>query len=57
MNDKVWYNIFKNWINSSEAIETLYNNDVIIELDEVNKLRCKLLFEIIETVKSEVEDE
>ncbi len=56
MNEKVWHDIFKDWIKANEAIYTLYRNDVITEWDKANELRCKLLDEIIETVKSEVEE-
>ena len=56
MNEKVWHDIFKKWIDSNNSIETLYKNDVITEWDEINKMRSKLLLEIIDTVKSEVEE-
>lgn len=56
MNEKVWHDIFMKWVNSSRAIDTLYNNHVITERDEVNRLRDKLLLEIIDTVEGEVEE-
>lgn len=55
MNEEVWHKIFKDWIESYKAIDTLYRNDVITDLSEADKLKYNLLEEIIETVKSEVE--
>lgn len=51
----VWKRIFNNYIASYNAIDTLELNG-ITEDDETNAMRLKLLDEIIETMKSEVEE-
>lgn len=52
MND-VWKRILKEWVKMYEAIDTL--QDSLFEDEEASELRCKLLDEIIETCKTEVE--
>ena len=52
MND-VWKHILKEWIEMYEAIDILQAS--LILDDEASELRCKLLDEIIETCKSEIE--
>lgn len=51
--DDVWKRIFKGWIEIYEAIDTIQCD--LIEDEDASELRCKLLDEIIETVRSEVE--
>ena len=52
---KVWKQIFKNFIESYEAINTIYKNGYVDE-DELALVRNKLLTDIIETFRSEVEE-
>ena len=52
--NNVWERIFKEWIEMYEAIDTLQNS--LIEDEVAAELRCKLLDEIIETCKTEVEE-
>ena len=55
--NEVWKRIFKDYIESYKAIETLKRNCILDEDDEdYIKLKIHLLDEIIETFKSEVED-
>ena len=54
MND-VWKHIFKEWIETYEAIDTLQSNN-LLEDYEASELRCKFLDEIIETCRTEVEE-
>ena len=55
--NEVWRNIFKTYIESYNAIETLRKNYILDEDNEDDvKLKMCLLDEIIETFKSEVED-
>ena len=55
--NEVWRNIFKTYIESYNAIETLRKNCILDEDNEDDvKLKMCLLDEIIETFKSEVED-
>lgn len=55
MND-VWNRIIQDWINSYEAIRTLYSNHVIDE-EDATELKIALLEDgIIEKFKSEVEE-
>ena len=56
MNEKVWHDIFKDWIEAYKAIDKLYTSGVIEEFEDTRILRCKLLNEIIETVKSEADE-
>lgn len=51
---EVWKNIFRNYIKSYEAIQTLKDNDVLEEESVTYEL--KLLDEIIVTMRTEVED-
>lgn len=54
MNRDVWHKIFKDYVESWNAIGTLYKNDIID--DEVALAHeHDLLNEIIETMKSEIE--
>ena len=53
--NEAWKNIFNEYIDCYEAIATLESNGVIG--DELsNKLKDNLLYEIIETMKTEVEE-
>ena len=54
MNEKVWKNIFKKYIQCYESIECLRDNH-IIEPDDSIELKRNLLDDIIETFKQEVE--
>lgn len=55
--NEVWKRIFEDYIESHKAIETLKINCILDENDEEYlKLKMRLLDEIIETFKSEVED-
>ena len=49
---EVWKKIFKDWIETYEAIDTI--QCCLIEDDYASELRCKLLDDIIETLRSEV---
>ena len=53
MND-VWQRIFKEWISCYNSIEQLASSGIVDE-EEANKLQIKLLDELIETMRSEVE--
>ena len=55
MNKEVWYEIFKRYIGCFEAIEQLYDSN-IIDGEIKDEIRCDLLVNIIETMKSEVEE-
>ena len=50
----VWKRIFKDWIETYEAIDKLQFS--LIEDEEAGELRWKLLDEIIFTCRTEVED-
>ena len=52
--NEVWQRIFKDYIESYKAIETLKRNCILEE--DYTKLKMHLLDEIIETFKSEIED-
>lgn len=55
--NEVWKRIFKDYIESHKAIETLKTNYILDEdNEEYSKLKMRLLDEIIETFKSEIED-
>ena len=54
MND-VWKKIFKDYVDSYKAIETLKKNDVIDE-EVMYAMECDLLMDIIITMKSEIEN-
>lgn len=51
----VWMRIFTDYIKSYEAINTIYKNGYVDE-DELALMRHKLLTDIIETFRSEVEE-
>lgn len=53
--DEVWIRMFKGWLKSYEAIETLAGENML-EDDEYLSLRGKLLNDIIVTVESEVNE-
>jgi len=55
MND-VWINMFKEWISCYNSIEQLSSSGIIDD-EETEKLQIKLLDELIEVMRSEVEDE
>lgn len=50
----VWERIFKDWISCYNSIEQLSSSGIIDE-DENTELQVKLLDEMIETMRSEVE--
>lgn len=52
--NEVWMRIFNGWLETYIAIDTLQNS--LIEDEEACELRCKLLDDIMETFRSEVED-
>lgn len=52
----VWINMFKEWNSCYNSIEQLSSSGIIDEEEEL-KLQIKLLDELIETMRSEVEDE
>lgn len=54
MND-VWNRIFKEWISCYNSIEQLSSSGIIDE-EEESELQIKLLDELIETMRSEVEE-
>ena len=54
MND-AWKRIFKDWISCYNSIEQLSSGGIIDE-EETDKLQIKLLDEMIETMRSEVEE-
>lgn len=51
----VWKNIFKDWISCYNSIEQLGTSGIVDD-EEYDRLQIKLLDEIIETMRSEVED-
>lgn len=53
--NEVWQRIFKDYIESYNAIETLKKNEILNE-DDYQELKICLLEDIIITFKSEVED-
>ena len=53
--NEAWGKIFKDYVDSYEAIQTLKRNHVIDD-DFYTEIRGTLLDEIIETFKTEVED-
>lgn len=53
--NEVWKRIFTEYIESYNAIDTLERNGIIDE-EDTDKLRLKLLDEIIETMRSEIDD-
>ena len=52
--NEVWMRIFNAWVDTYHAIDQLQCN--LIEDEQACELRCKLLDDIIETFKSEVEE-
>ena len=50
----VWKGIFKDWISCYNSIEQLYSTGIIYEEEEF-ELKIKLLDELIEVMRSEVE--
>lgn len=52
----VWKRIFEGYIESYNAIETLKTNILDGDDEDYLRLKMRLLDEIIETFKSEVED-
>lgn len=52
--NEVWKTIFKSWVKDYDSIDYLDNN--LIEEEQTQELRTKLLIEIIETIRTEVED-
>lgn len=54
MND-VWNRIFKDWIGCYNSIKQLGSNGIITE-EESTELQIRLLGELIDTVRSEVEE-
>lgn len=54
--NEVWKNIFKEYIKSYEAIQTLERNSIFDE-EEKAVHEHNLLFSIIETMKQETEDQ
>lgn len=55
MNEKVWHEIFKNYIADFHAIDRL-QVDGIVDDEYVAILKNKLLVDIIVTMQSEVEE-
>jgi len=53
MND-VWINMFKEWISCYNSIEQLSSSGIIDD-EEDTRLQIKLLDELIETMRSDVE--
>lgn len=51
----VWKRIFKDWISCYNSIEQLCSSGIIDE-EEESRLQIKLLDELIETMRSEVEE-
>ena len=51
----VWKRIFEDWISCYNSIRQLYSSGIIDE-DEANELQVKLLYELIETMRSETEE-
>lgn len=51
----VWKRMFKEWISCYNSIEQLSSSGIIDDEEEL-KLQIKLLDEIIETMRSEVEE-
>lgn len=54
MND-MWKRIFKEYLESYYAIQTLDKNNIIEDEEEVN-LKCRLLKDIVCTMESEIEE-
>lgn len=54
MNEKSWHKIFKQYIECYTAIQTLEKNGIFDE-EEKAVHEHNLLFQIIETMKSEIE--
>ena len=54
MNKDVWKTIFKNYVANYEAIQRLSKK--IIDEEDTDRLKAKLLDDIICTFRSEVED-
>lgn len=54
MNEKLWREIFKKYIDCYEATQTLKKH-LVIDDDFYQEIRGDLLDEIVETFKSEVE--
>lgn len=52
--NEAWKNIFKDYIDSYNAIQTLKRNDLLDDESRV-ELEQDLLYEIIKTMKTEVE--
>ena len=55
MNKDLWYKIFKDYVESYKAIQTLQKNH-IIEDEQVQENESKLLKDIIVTMESEIAD-
>ena len=55
MNEKVWHEIFKDYVACYEAIETLTKHSIFDE-EEKEVHEHNLLHAIIETMRSEVEE-
>ena len=53
--DEIWRKIFQKYIDCYKAIQTLEENGIFDE-EEKAAHEHNLLFEIVETMKSEVED-
>lgn len=56
MNEKVWHDIMKEYIQSYECIKFLHDKGVLDYEDEYLKLLTNLLDSIIATFESEVEE-
>lgn len=54
MNEKIWHDIFKKYIDDFRSINKLHAHDIIDE-EEALKLKNKLLVNIVVTMESEVE--
>ena len=52
--NEVWKRIFTEYIESYNAINTLEKNSITDE-EDADKLRLKLLYKIIATMRSEIE--
>lgn len=52
--NEVWMRIFKDWVETYEAINKIERS--LIEEEDACKLKYKLLGDIIETLKTEVEE-
>jgi hypothetical protein len=53
--NETWKKIFIDYISCYEAIQILFQNNVV-DIEKADELEIKLLDEIIETFRSEVED-